>query len=244
MTRVRQLISAGLLEFFGEHQVSRGPWLVARYSLDKLVPGCVDQATESGLVTISFIAKHYLPAGGGLVELIQAIKSGAVQAYRSDEDEAAALGQWLIRPTDLSLWMAERFQGSNLEFSGISVPKAAVILGIKEEVAYACVRLGLLRSIPTKIGRCTQHRITPKAIETFRRKYILGPEISVYLGMTSLDSFRHLWGIRFRPVVGPTLVSAYCRQNVWSRSKKLVDYLTWRAAHGSVTDAMPPFRAF
>ncbi|MNJ38441.1 hypothetical protein D3C77_332880 [compost metagenome] len=188
-------------------------------------------------MTINFIAKHYLPAGGGLVELIQAIKCGAIQAYRSDEDEPAALGQWLMRPSDLSLWMEERFQGSDLEFSGISVPKAAVILGIKEEVAYACVRLGLLGSNPTKIGRSTQHRVTPKAIETFRRKYILGPEIAAYLGMSPRDSLRHLWEIRFRPVAGPTLVSASCRQYVWSRSKKLVDYLTWRASHGSVTEA-------
>ena len=107
----------------------------------------VRQATESGLVTISFIAKHYLPAGGGLVELIQAIKTGALQAYRCDKDEPAALGVWLMRPTDLTSWMEERFQGSNLEFSGLSVPKAAVILGIKEEVAYTCVRLGLLESM-------------------------------------------------------------------------------------------------
>lgn len=238
MARVRQLLSAGLLEFFGEHQVGRSPWLIARDSITELMSSGVRQATESGLVTISFIAKHYLPAGGGLVELIQAIKTGALQAYRCDKDEPAALGLWLMRPTDLTPWMEERFQGSHLEFSGVSVPKAAVILGIKEEVAYACVRLGLLDSIPTKIGRCTQQRITPKAIETFRRKYILGPEIATYLGMSPRDSLRHLWDIRFRPVAGPTLVSAYCRQYVWSRSKKLLDYLTWRVAHDSDVEAL------
>jgi len=233
MPRVRQLLSAGLLEFFGEHKAGRSPWLVARDSLEELVPGEVGQATESGLVTISFIAKHYLPAGGGLVELVQAINTGDLLAYRLDEGESAALGQWLMRLDELSSWMEERFKGSHLEFSGISVPKAAVILGIKEEVAYACVRLGLLESIPMKIGRCTQNRITPKAIETFRRKYILGPEIATYLGMSPRDSLRHLWDIRFRPVAGPTLVSASCRQYVWSRSKKLLEYLTWRAAHES-----------
>ncbi|MGJ7547454.1 TniQ family protein [Pseudomonas alloputida] len=237
MTRVRQLLSAGLLEFFGDHQVGRSPWLVARDSLDELMPDVVDLVAESGLVTISFIAKHYLPAGGGLVELLQAIKSGALQAYRSDEDESAALGQLLVNSADLSLWMEERFRGSDLKFSGLSVPQAAVILGVKEEVAYACVRLGLLKSNPAKIGRCTQHRVTPKAIETFRQRYILGPEIAAYLGMSPRDSLRLLWDIRFRPVAGPTMVNASCRQYVWSRSKKLIDYLVWRTTHGSDPDA-------
>lgn len=236
-TRVRQLLSAGLLEFFGEHKTSRSPWLVARASLDELVPGGVDLVTDSELVSINFIAKHYLPAGGGLVELLQAINSGALHAYRNDEDEPVALGQLLMMPADITLWLEERFQGSDLEFAGVSVPKAAVILGIKEEVAYACVRLGLLKSNLSKIGRSTQHRVTPKAIETFRRKYILGPEIAAYLGMSPKDSLRHLWDIRFRPVAGPTLVSASCRQYVWSRSKKLIDYLTWRAGHGSDAEA-------
>ncbi|MBC3455894.1 TniQ family protein [Pseudomonas mosselii] len=237
MTRVRQLLSGGLLEFFGEHQVGRSPWLVSRDSLDELMPGDVDLVTESGLLTINFTAKHYLPAGGGLVELLQAIKSGALQAYRSNKDESAALGQLLVRSTDLALWMQERFRESDFEFSGLSVSQAAAILGVKEEVAYACVRLGLLKSNPAKIGRCTQHRVTPKAIETFRQRYILGPEIAAYLGMSPRDSLRHLWDIRFRPVAGPTMVNASCRQYVWSRSKKLADYLVWRTAHGSDADA-------
>lgn len=73
--------------------------------------------------------------------------------------------------------------------------------------------------------------VKPTAIERFRRKYILGPELAVFLGMSPKHTTHHLWMNGFRPVAGPSIVKSLCRQYVWARSKKLVDYLTWKAAH-------------
>lgn len=48
--------------------------------------------------------------------------------------------------------------------------------------------------------------VKPTAIERFRRKYILGPELAVFLGMSPKHTTLHLWMNGFRPVAGPSIV--------------------------------------
>jgi hypothetical protein len=69
-----------------------------------------------------------------------------------------------------------------------------------------------------------------QAIERFRRGYILGPEIAVYLVKSTREAFKHLWEARVRPVAGPSIPNAACRQYVWVRSKKLIDFFAGEAA--------------
>ena len=234
--RVRQLLAAGIIKVFGGEPRHGESWLIDRNSICDLSIENIITGAEKDLVTVSYLAKHHLPAGGGLVELIQAIRSGQIRAYRSADDDYATLGHWLLKPQDLAAWLETSFHGKTSDFPGVSVAKAAVLLGIKEEVVYSLVRLGLLRSTSVKRGRCTQQMVKPDAIERFRRRYILSPEISVYLGMSPRDSLKHLWKIRIKPIAGPTILSAACRQYVWARSKKLVDYLAWKAAHSEDSD--------
>ncbi|MNE11837.1 Helix-turn-helix domain protein [compost metagenome] len=234
--RVRQLVAAGIIRVFGGEPRHGESWLIDGNSIADLSIESIISGAEKDLVTVSYLAKHHLPAGGGLVELIQAIRSGEIRAYRGADDGHSTLGYWLVKPQDLTGWLHTSFHGKSSEFPGVSVGKAAVLLGLKEEVAYSFVRLGLLWSTSVKRGRCTQQMVKPDAIERFRRRYILGPEIAVYLGMSPRDSLKHLWEIRIRPIAGPTISTASCRQYVWARSKKLVDYLAWKAAHSEDLD--------
>jgi hypothetical protein len=234
--RVRQLLAAGILKVFGGDPHHGERWLIDGDSIRELRIENVVTGAEIDLVTVSYLSKHHLPAGGGLVELIHAIRSGQIHAYRNADDSRATLGYWLLRPEDLTDWLQTSFKGKTSDVPGLSVGKAAILLGIKEEVAYSLVRLGLLWSTSIKRGRCAQLMVKPDAIERFRRRYILGPEISVYLSMSPRDSFKHLWGVRIRPVAGPTISAGVCRQYVWARSKKLVDYLAWAAAHSEDLD--------
>lgn len=235
--RVRQLIAAGIIHVFGGEPRHGESWLIDGKSIDDLSIERIISGAENDLVTVSYLAQHHLPAGGGLVELIQAIRSGEIRAYRNADEEHTTLGHWLLKPQDLTAWLHTSFHGKSSEFPGVSVGKAAVLLGLKEEVAYSFVRLGLLWSTSVKRGRCTQQMVKPDAIDRFRRRYILGPEIAVYLGMSPKDSLKHLWEIRIRPIAGPTILTAACRQYVWARSKKLVDYLVWKAAHCEVGES-------
>ncbi|MDN6864799.1 TniQ family protein [Pseudomonas rhodesiae] len=228
--RVRQLITGGILKFYGGKPKAGERWLIDVDSLSGLRFERTQAPPGNTLVTINYLAKHHLPTGGGLVEMIEAIRSGELKAFRDMDQSKAAVGYWLLKPQDLTGWMQHALQKSS-DFPGITVAKAAVLLGVKEEAAYAMVRLGILWSTSVRRGRSTLQMVKPAAIERFRRRYILGPELAVFLGMSPKHITHHLWTNGFRPVAGPSIMKSPCRQYVWPRSKKLVDYLSWKAAH-------------
>ncbi|MCL9800747.1 MULTISPECIES: hypothetical protein [unclassified Pseudomonas] len=230
LERVRQLISGGILKFYGGKPKAGEKWLIDVDSLRGLGLERIQAPHGDVFVSVNYLAKHHLPTGGGLVEMIEAIKSGELRAFRDADESKAAIGHWLLRPQDLTDWMQSALQKPS-DSPGITVGKAATLLGVKEEVAYAMVRLGILWSMSVRRGRSTVLMVKPTAIERFRRKYILGPELAVFLGMSPKHTTHHLWMNGFRPVAGPSIVKSPCRQYVWPRSKKLMDYLAWRAAH-------------
>lgn len=94
---------------------------------------------------LNYLAKHHLPAGGGLIKAIQA---GQLQAF-SGGDYEVMLGHWLIKTQALKKWMRNVFQKPS-DFPGITVCKAAILLGVKQEVAYALVRRGSFGVPPSK----------------------------------------------------------------------------------------------
>ncbi|NWD74045.1 TniQ family protein [Pseudomonas gingeri] len=230
LERVRQLITGGILKFYGGKPNAGEKWLIDVDSLNGLRLERTQEPPGNTLVTVNYLAKHHLPTGRGLVEMIEAIQSGELKAFRDIDESKAAIGHWLLRPQDLAGWVQHALQKSS-DFPGISVAKAAALLGVKEEVAYAMVRLGILWSTSVRRGRGTLQLVKPAAIERFRRRYILGPELAVFLGMSPKHITHHLWTNGFRPVAGPSIVNSPCRQYVWPRSKKLVDYLSWKLAH-------------
>lgn len=229
LERVRQLITGGILKFYGGRPKVGEKWLIDVDSLNGLRLERTQAPPGNTLVTINYLAKHHLPTGGGLVEMIEAIQAGELKAFRDTDQSKATVGHWLLKPQDLTGWMQHALQKPS-DFPGITVAKAAVLLGVKEEVAYAMVRLGILWSTSVRRGRSTLQMVKPDAIERFRRRYILGPELAVFLGMSPKQITHHLWTNGFRPVAGPSIMKSPCRQYVWPRSKKLVDYLSWKAA--------------
>ena len=228
--RVRQLLAVGILKSFGGEPRPGERWLIDSHSINELLDEKLSTSTDQDLVTINHLAKHSLPKGGGLVELVQAIRAGDLRAYSPAENGSVAVGAWLLKPQDFAAWQQARAEKKSPVFPGLSVVKAAALLGVKEQCAYAFVRLGLLWSTAVERGRRTQLMVKPQAIDRFRRGYILGPEIAVYLGKSTREAFKHLWEARFRPVAGPSIPNAACRQYVWVRSKKLIDYLASEAA--------------
>ncbi|WP_225850721.1 hypothetical protein [Pseudomonas monteilii] len=180
-TRVRQLLAAGTLQFFGGEPRPGERWLIDRRSINEMIDEKLPTSTDQSLVTINYLAKHSLPKGGGLIELIQAIRAGELRAYRQAETGPVGVGAWLLKAQEFASWQQARTGGKGLTLPGLSVVKAAALLGVKEECAYAFVRLGLLWSTNVEHGRRTQLVVKPQAIDRFRRGYILGPEIAVYL---------------------------------------------------------------
>ncbi len=174
-------------------------------------------------ITISQVAKHYLPTSRGLTDLLVAIKDGEVPVFCRAESEAVCVGEWLVSKSELLLRKITLHSSS--QDNGLSVADAAKELGVKEEVAYALIRHGRLRSEKVQCSRRSAQIISPAAIKHFKRNYILSSEVALLLEIPRGNVLLQLRDVGFSPVVGPTLLHAKCRQYAWRRSKKLTAYL-------------------
>lgn len=221
--RIEQLIGAGILKFVGGCPHAGERWLVDYSSIIALTPTRFLTSPGVDFITISQVAKHYLPTSNGLAELVVAIKDGEIPVFCRAESEPVCVGEWLVSKAELLLRKITLHSSS--QDKGLSVADAAKELGVKEEVAYALVRHGRLRSEKVQCSRRSAQIISPTAIKHFKRNYILSPEVALLLEIPRGNVLLQLRDKGFSPVVGPTLLHAKCRQYAWRRSKKLTAYL-------------------
>lgn len=99
----------------------------------------------------------------------------------------------------------------------MSVSQAAKELGVKEEVAYALARLGLLRTDTERHGRRKTQTVSDASLKRFRRSYVLAPELAALLKTDPRGMAKRLISAGIKPVAGPRLAGAPCRQYVWRR---------------------------
>ncbi|MEX5540334.1 TniQ family protein [Pseudomonas poae] len=217
--RIEQLIMAGLLKISGDAPKRGERWLIRYDSILDLMPSVFLQVSGDDYITISQVAKHYLPTADGFPQLMKAIKSGDVSVFCGADSEAVNIGKWLVS--------SQEIKAKTITFhttprpNGFSIGEAAKVLGVKEEVAYALVRGGQLGSEIVQCSRRSAQLVSNKSIEHFQRNYILAPEIGKVLKMSTISVRHYLrkWG--FNPIAGPSLLRVQCRQNVWRRTKKL-----------------------
>ncbi|MFL1553458.1 TniQ family protein [Pseudomonas sp. D47] len=221
--RVEQLISTGLLRTLGGSPKAGEQWLISLDSIVDLIPNSFLPLSDSGFITLSQVAKHYLPTADGLPQLLKAIQEGEVPVFCSAHAEAIGIGKWLVSPNVLHQ-KGITLHASN-QTKGLSIAEAAKALGMKEEVAYALVRAGRLGSNVVQCSRRSAHVVGLKDLDHFKRNYILSPEIGQILNTSPKSVCFRLRLKGFEPIAGPSLLKAQCRQNVWRRSKKLTAYL-------------------
>ena len=221
--RVEQLIGAGILKFYGGCPSAGKKWLVDYDSIVGLRPSQFLTDPGEDFLTISQITKHFLPTSGGLVKLIRAIQSEEIFAFCRADSETISVGKWLISQNELV--QKKIVIRTSMQERGMSVANAAKMLNMKEEVAYALVRLDRLRSETVQCSRRSAHIIPLEAIQHFQRNYILASEVAIALGAPRTRIQKKLREEGFSPVAGPDLLNARCRQYVWRRSKKFIAYL-------------------
>jgi hypothetical protein len=106
----------------------------------------------------------------------------------------------------------------------MTVSTAAESLGVKPEVAYALVRLGLFESELVQVGRRQAQGISTSAVLAFRSSYVLAAELARGCGRSSRALIEALASDGVEPVAGPA--QGTCRQVVYRRRQgQLVDDL-------------------
>ena len=147
---------------------------------------------QIGLLLVDILSNEMAPAG-----VLQSGKGiGALVLYADQLDHWFSGQQWV-------------------PCAELTIPDIALRIGVKQEVAYALVRSGLLHASLRKVGRRSERRVNVRILEEFQRRYVLGRDIARLLGRSPRAIFEFLLADGVSPVAGPGVDN--CRQIVFKR---------------------------
>lgn len=218
-TRVRQLLEAGLLAVFGGAPRAGQRWWIDPMSLERcLHRGLQMTAKPENSVSVTQHAKCCIATAESFVSLIGAIQTGELPVWVPSGCNQA-LGKWRLSKGDLAKWRpdAETTGGARL-----SVGDAAAQLGVKQEVAYALVRAGLLPVTTESVGRHAAQWVDVQALSGFQKQYILGTELAAFARTSPKRMAQRLKACGIQPVAGPGSARVACRQYVWQRTSSVL----------------------
>lgn len=218
--RVRQLLNAGLLIPIGGAPAPGEHWWIDLISIQQLATCRVHAGHSRGVVSISHLAKYQLCDAEEFVALLEAIRSG--QLYITGHSEIIQeVGNWLLDRSIVTLWLTTRKAEADAK---MTIAKAAEFLGVKQEVAYALVRLDILQSKAEIIGRRPARLITKSALHQFQNHYVFGTELASQLRISAKYLPSTLSNAGFLPVAGPEIRNMPCRQYLWRRTIELMKF--------------------
>ena len=217
--RVRQLLEAGLLAVLGGTPRAGQRWWIDPMSLERCAHSgqqVTDKPEDS--VSVTQHAKCCIATAESFVSLIGAIQTGELPVWIPSGCNQA-LGKWRLSKDDLAKW---RPGAEAVGASRLSVGDAAVQLGVKQEVAYALVRAGLLPATTDSVGRHVAQWVDVQALSEFQKQYILGTELAAYARTSPKEMAQRLKACGLQPVAGPGSARASCRQYVWQRTSSVL----------------------
>lgn len=108
----------------------------------------------------------------------------------------------------------------------LTLPEAAVRMGVKQEVIYSLVRSELLQTTLRRTGRRAEQRVKFIQLEAFANQYIFGRDIAKTFGCSPRKVAALLEQSNVKPVAGPKINN--CRQLVFVRTE-INDWLSHKA---------------
>lgn len=217
--RVRQLLEAGLLAVLGGAPRAGQRWWIDPMSLERCAHSgrqVTDMPENS--VSVTQHAKCCIATAESFVSLIGAIQTGELSVWVPSGCNLA-LGKWRLSKDDLENW---RPGVKAVGASRLSIGDAAAQLGVKQEVAYALVRAGLLPATTESAGRHVAQWVDVQALSEFKKQYILGTELAVFARTSPKRMAQRLKARGIQPIAGPGSARASCRQYVWQRTSSVL----------------------
>lgn len=212
--RVRELISAGVL--VGRAPQGGSPWAISRGQVSALAEGIRRHARLEVMGkghSLSHLARYTPAVAHGFPAFITAVLAGEVAVRCSDLDDEPAVGCVLVEIREVRRWQLGR-EGF------LSIPHAAELLGLKQEVAYHLYRRGLIATSATA-SPCPA--LTPEDIRTFQARYVLATELAEAAGRSPKALVADMTAKGMVPASGPGVDGG--RQVVYER--RVVSGLSW-----------------
>lgn len=196
------------------------PWLIPRSWVDgwlsmmEQLPVCQDM--PSGTVTLDHVLRYGPLGDGAVAQLLLDISTGARTPHARSTAHQGVAGLIVDQPE-----VARRAQvaGANR----MSVVQASEHLGVKQEVAYALIRLGLLEADETRLGRRTVATLSAEQLQRFHSNYVLASELARACGRSPKAVVAALVAEGITEIAGPN--RGNCRQVVFARAD--VESVEW-----------------
>ena len=216
--RVRQLLDAGLLAALGGTPGAGERWWIDSVSVEQCAK-CGRQifTQNEHSVSIAHVAKYRISGGDQFVAMMLAVQSGQLSVWVPPRT-SVQIGRWLLSEQEVASWKSSQEKKRPAK---LSVVAAALQLGIKQEVAYALVRAGILPAVAEKIGCRTTRWVGTSALNQFQKRYILGSELALLSKTSPKQIVQRLGMYGVRPVAGPRSAPTFCRQYIWPRAQSL-----------------------
>lgn len=178
-------------------------------TLDALPFQTVDTRTE---VTLDHVLRFWVASDDALARLLLDIESGGLRPLgRVAAHEG--LPSLVLGRSDSMRYAAKPDDAIR---AWLTIPEAAERLAVKQEVAYALARLGLIRTDIQRIGRRHVHGVHQRDLDAFRAQYVFAREIATTLRRSPRAIVCALGSLGIQPAAGPNVNG--CRQVVYVRA--------------------------
>ncbi|WP_238527398.1 MerR family transcriptional regulator [Methylomonas methanica] len=194
--RIRELISAGILKpLVSRAHGNAATWLIPKQQLQALFFDGTESSKMTQTISVRYILKYWHLRDGEFQTLVRALFGHQLEPV-GKPTESVPLGNILLDEQQTWRWLAEkRFAGG----ASISVDEAAQRLGLKQQVVYDLVRLGLLATIEDALpGR----RVTQASLDDFQATYV---SLAEYAGALKKSPRWLLQTLPVRPISGPMI---------------------------------------
>ncbi|WP_231890168.1 hypothetical protein [Methylomonas methanica] len=215
--RVRELISAGILKPLVSRQLGNAAtWLIPWQQVQGLFFAGTEVSHLPLTISVRYILKHWHLLDGEFINLIRAILECQIQPL-GNPTQPVPLGSILLAEQQTRQWRVEkRCEGG----VSLSVDEAAQWLGLKQQVVYDLVKLGLLATIKDDLPG---QRVTHAGIDDFQTSYI---SLAEYAKTMNRAPRWLLQTLSVRPVSGPMIDGG--RQYFFRRSDLCTERISSR----------------
>lgn len=194
--RVRELLEADILH--GRPPVGGGPWAIPRTQVAALGARLLALGGDESIrpaKSLSYLARYFPAVAKEFPRFLQAVLTGDILVSVIDDPKALPFERVRVSLAVLRRWELERV-------GHLSVPHAAELLGIKQEVAYHLYRRGFLTAFASAAMGAV---MTAADIQAFQNRFVLAKELARRMGTSPGAAIAALSAKGVRPVSGPDI---------------------------------------
>jgi hypothetical protein len=195
--RTRQLIAHGLLATLSGCS-TRGDyarWMIPLRGVNRLFFACNAQDPGQVSTSVREVFKRWHLSAHEVASFVRDLQNGLLNVF-GPTTGLVPLGAVLLSLPDVLAWR-EQFNWASTEC--LSIPQAALVMQLKQQVVYDLVAVGLL---PHRRGQHGERLVERKAIGHFQRTYVTLAALANSVNRSARSLLKELDS---RPVTGPCI---------------------------------------